>query len=87
MPRAAMPKAAIYKHRDLLRTENEIRLTRQQCSAPPAGDAGGAEQTREPPLSARIAAAEDARHYRRALSRLENISHGEFAFAPLRPLR
>ena len=37
--RAAMPKAAVHKHGDFLRAENEIWLAGQRRSALPAGDA------------------------------------------------
>jgi hypothetical protein len=38
---ASVPEATVDKNSDFLRSENEIRLSRQWHAAPPAGDASG----------------------------------------------
>jgi hypothetical protein len=55
-----MPKAAIDKHSEFCSVENEIRLTRQRRSAPPAGDAVLAEQCNEAKLGSAVPARTNA---------------------------
>ena len=82
-----MPKATINENSDAFRPEDEVRATDNADMTTPPADSKRAQNADEPKLSRDIAPAADARHDCRALCRLKNINHVEFAFAGTRAFR
>lgn len=64
VPRAAMPKAAVDKHREPLSSKYEIRLPRQRLMPPPARDAVRAKDRDDQQLRAAIPMGTDRAHNR-----------------------
>ena len=75
--RASMPKAAIDEHREFVFRENEVRLSGEFESAPPAGDVMLPEDLNQPKFRITVARAANPRHHDRALRLREDVRHGK----------
>jgi hypothetical protein len=71
----SVPETTIYENRHPSALKYEVRFPKQSCSSPPAGNPMRSKKRNHPQFSIAIPAATDARHYRTALRRVEDVNH------------
>ncbi len=77
VPWAAMPKATVNKNSQALAVENEVGMAGHLLVTPPAFNAVGTENGRQPYLSAFISSGADSSHDLGSLLFSEHVCHGK----------